>query len=213
MTIALNNVVPFPIENAVREGSDIWKTQTVFESGEHYLINAASGKGKSTFVQLLYGIRKDYSGEVLIDGKNIQSYSIQEMAELRQSKITILFQDLRLFPELTARDNIALNSTLSASVWNDRVEEMADRLKITHLLDKKVAFLSYGERQRTATVRALVQPFQWILLDEPFSHLDDDNTRASFELIKEVSQSQQAGIILTSLGKDSFVDFKHELFL
>ncbi len=211
MTITFQHVIPEPLKTSINPESDIWNVDQHFEPGKHYLIDAQSGKGKSTFVQCIYGIRRDYSGCILVDNKDICNFSTKQLALLRQSQLSILFQDLRLFLNLSARDNITLNSRLASNNYADRVDELAERLKVTHVLEKQAGLLSYGERQRIATIRALVQPYKWILLDEPFSHLDKENTLNSFELIREVSGEQGAGIILTTLGEDNFIHFENHL--
>lgn len=213
MNIKLDHVIPEPIRATLNQNSAIWNTQCEFESGEFYLVDAQSGKGKSTFVQTVYGIRKDYSGKVYFDNTPITDLYTFALAKFRQEKISILFQDLRLFLGLTAQENIEIKASLAKSPWYDKIDEMAERLQISHILNKQAELLSYGERQRVATLRALCQPFKWILLDEPFSHLDKENTLASFNLIQEVAKDQGAGIIITTLGEDEFITFNHHLEL
>lgn len=213
MNINLDHVIPDPIRAIINQNSAIWNTSCEFKSGEFYLVDAQSGKGKSTFIQTLYGIRKDYEGNVYFDNTPISDFNTSALANFRQEKLSILFQDLRLFLGLTARENIDIKASLAKSTWYDKVEEMAERLQVGHILNKQAELLSYGERQRIATLRALCQPFKWILLDEPFSHLDKENTLASFNLIQEVAKDQGAGIIITTLGEDEFINFNHHLEL
>jgi len=75
------------------------------------------------------------------------------------------------------------------------------------VLQQSARTLSYGERQRIAIIRALVQPFQWLLMDEPFSHLDEENTRRAAALIAETCKTQQAGFVLTDLDDDQHFDY------
>ncbi|MEL4382976.1 ATP-binding cassette domain-containing protein, partial [Shewanella algae] len=88
-----------------------------------------------------------------------------------------------LFPQLTIRENINLKIALCKQPVRANIDAMADRLAITHILDKPAHICSYGEQQRAAIIRALVQPFSYLLLDEPFSHLDQENTRKAIDLI------------------------------
>lgn len=185
--------------------SEIWQQQLTLEKGKKYAIQAQSGKGKSTFLHLLYGLRQDFVGNVIFEKTNIKTIDTNQWATIRQQKIAIIFQDLRLFLHLTAEENILAKAYLTSPKPNKQpIYEMAERLQIMHLLksNKKTQYFSYGERQRIAIIRALSQPFEWLLLDEPFSHLDADNVKRASELIAETCQIQGAGFLLTSLGYD-----------
>jgi ABC-type lipoprotein export system ATPase subunit len=81
------------------------------------------------------------------------------------------------------------------------------------LLEKKIKILSYGERQRIAIIRSLMQPFEWLLLDEPFGHLDEENIRKACELIKSECKKRDAGILMTSLGPDYFLYYDNQFSL
>lgn len=115
-----------------------------------------------------------------------------------------MHQELRLFAELTGRQNIAMNPE------NDRdealIEKLALRLEILPLLDKPCGLLSRGQQQRVALIRALVRPFDWLLLDEPFSHLDEINAKKALDCITEIANERGAGMIVTSLGNTDMFD-------
>jgi ABC-type phosphate/phosphonate transport system ATPase subunit len=93
-----------------------------------------------------------------------------------------------------------LKLALTNKVTLAQAEQWLARLGLEGFLDRKCQTLSYGQQQRVAIVRALCQPFEWLLLDEPFSHLDEQNANIALELIQEVCASQNAGLIVTSLG-------------
>ena len=205
MNIQLHHVVPEPIKASINPHSQVWNTELIFKKGVEYQINAKSGKGKSTLSQILYGIRKDYQGSVIIGDRPMEEISQEDLATLRQSLISILFQDLRLFLELTPLDNIMLNAELNKQSVNKSIEPWANELGVMHLLHKPMKFLSYGERQRFAILRSLIQPYKWIILDEPFSHLDQENTEKAYQLILQRSEQQNAGLIITTLGEDHFL--------
>lgn len=213
MEITISGVVPHPLQEHVKEDSDIWNKDVTFHQGDQYIVDAQSGRGKSTLIQSLYGIRKDYDGRIKYGDQDIRGMHSDQLAVYRQRHISILFQDLRLFPDLTAWDNIQANALLADNVPAEKIEEMARRLQVTHVLHKKTFYLSYGERQRIATIRALVQPFDWLLMDEPWSHLDKENTMASYKLIREVVKEQSAGMIMTTLGEDHFLSIPNHLYL
>ncbi len=208
MQIALDHITPKPLLDRLSgRGSDIWNQALTFQQGEIIRIKAPSGSGKTTLIHYLYQLRKDYTGSILWD--NQETFSSNELAKLRATQISIVFQDLRLFPQLTARENILLKRAISKNeaVSETQIIAMAEQLQVTHILDQPAGICSYGEQQRIAIIRALVQPFQWLLLDEPFSHLDEANTARAAKLIQEVCAQQQAGMLLTDLDDDSHFNY------
>ena len=162
-------------------------------------------------LHLLYGIRKDYSGILLINGKDSGSFSHQEWIKIRKSSVSLLFQDLRLFPHLTALENIRLIPQTNCDA--PAVEEMTDILGLSHLLNQSAHTLSHGQRQRVALVRALLKPFKLLLLDEPFSHLDQVNQDNACSLIRRVVQANGAGMILSTLGSVPEIPFDQKYSL
>lgn len=208
--LTLEQVVPLPLQGQIQQ-SDIWQCQQRLEKGRRYFIFAPSGSGKTTFQHLLYGMRKDYTGtariegqlsekEVSTQGKDLQQLRLDQWAYIRQCRLSVVFQDLRLFPALSAMENIVLKNQLTQFKTTDAIRAMAAQLGVEQLLDKKCGELSYGQRQRMAIVRALCQPFELLLLDEPFSHLDKENIRKACGLIAQECAAQGAGYALASLG-------------
>jgi putative ABC transport system ATP-binding protein len=205
MMIELNHVVPNPLPKEVIQSSDVWDTKLCFKPNSASLVSAQSGMGKSTLLHLLYGVRKDFSGILSIDGKDSSSLSRKDWIKIRKTFISLLFQDLRLFSHLTALENINLIPV--ANPQAPAVEEMADQLGITDLLHQSVATLSHGQRQRVALVRALRKPFQFLLLDEPFSHLDEVNQKKACSLITQLVQINGASLIISTLGSVPEIPF------
>jgi putative ABC transport system ATP-binding protein len=198
--IQFKNILPKPLESRI-EPSDIWQKELVLEQGKVYQIISASGKGKSTFCHILYGMRKDYKGELILEGK---SSNVLDWTFWRAQKMSVIFQDLRLFNHLSAWENILVKVALGTHFSETEIKAMMEKLGISHLAKQKVETLSYGERQRVAIVRALVQPFQVLIADEPFSHLDAENTKIAAKLIHGVCQKNKATLLITSLGSDTF---------
>ena len=200
------NVIPEPLADGAG-GGRIWRQNRVFFKGKNYVIPAASGRGKTTLVNIIGGLRADYRGDAFFDKTNLRGIAADEFATIRANQISIMHQELRLFAELTGRQNIAMNPE------NDRdealIEKLALRLEILPLLDKPCGLLSRGQQQRVALIRALVRPFDWLLLDEPFSHLDEINAKKALDCITEIANERGAGMIATSLGNtDMFNDFE-----
>ncbi|HXH19351.1 MAG TPA: ATP-binding cassette domain-containing protein [Chitinophagales bacterium] len=210
MVFRLENLLPKPFEEIDVSASHVWNKSIGLSSGRYICLQAASGKGKSTLLHILYGRRKDYSGSAMLDGADIRSFSEGKWAALRQKKLSIVFQELMLFSELTGLENILLKSRLTNYYNQDRIFEMAKRLNVQHLFRKKCGILSFGEKQRIAILRALVQPFEWLLLDEPFSHLDSENSQRAAELILEECKGRHAGILVTALEHDNLFPY-HEI--
>ena len=124
-----------------------------------------------------HGLRQDYTGTAKVDG-TCASFSPQEWERVRRERISLQFQDLRLFPNLSARENLLLLPQSNPAAPS--LEEMAERLEMTPFLNQSLSTLSQGQRQRMALVRTLRKPFRFLMLDEPFSHLDETNQMALF---------------------------------
>lgn len=204
MQLELQNIIPIPLKDKLlQRDSDLWNKSLQFESGDFIKIKAPSGTGKTTFVHIIYKLRKDFQGEVFWNNKNLSLIKADELAELRQQNISIIFQDLRLFPNITARENIELKRVLQQPFYESKViDEMAEQLGIASILHQKASMCSYGEQQRVAIIRSLMQPFKWLLMDEPFSHLDKNNIDKATDLIKAECKKRNAGFILTDLEDD-----------
>ena len=113
-TIKLQSVLPRIFADRKSDiSSDIWLRDLTFERGCSYLIEADSGKGKSSLCSYLYGQRNDYEGAILFDDSDICGLSLDEWSAIRQRSISILFQDLKLFGELTALENVEIKSQIT----------------------------------------------------------------------------------------------------
>lgn len=169
--------------------------------GERYLIRAASGTGKSSLCSFLYGYRHDYQGTICLDERDLRSFTGQEWQTLRRAHLSMLFQELRLFPELTALENITLKNRLTGFKQPQEIEALLEALGMADKQHRRVGQLSFGQQQRVAFVRALCQPFDFMLLDEPVSHLDDENAAVMATLLTAEADRQGAGLLVTSIGK------------
>ena len=179
MEISLNNIIPDFLEKEKTDNSAIWKQQIIFKGGKKTEIIAPSGSGKTSLIHFLYGIRKDFSGTLLFNNENIKNITPTGLADIRAMQLSTIFQDLRLFKDFNVLQNLEIKRTLAPYHSTSLINEMADKLGITNKLLQKAGTCSYGEQQRIAIIRALQQPFNFIILDEPFSHLDEDNSKKS----------------------------------
>jgi ABC-type lipoprotein export system ATPase subunit len=206
--ITLKQVKPFPLIDAgINANSNVFNTEGVFQKGKKYLVTAPSGKGKSTFLHLIYGLRNDYEGDIFIKEKNIKQHTPDAWADLRQKQFAIVFQDLRLFLNMTGLENIKIKQDLTGTPSVSEVEKWVDRLGLAKVIHQKCETMSYGQRQRVAIIRALCQPFDFLFLDEPFSHLDTENIKIASDLILERCKMYDAGLIMVSLGDTYFFDY------
>ena len=198
--IELQNTLPCVFEGREVQ-SDIWLQDVTFQKGETILVEASSGTGKSSLCSYIIGYRKDYLGKILFDGRDIRQYGVSDWTAIRKHTLSLLFQELRLFPELTAMENIDIKNGLTNHKTRKEILAWFERLGIADKLDAKIGRMSFGQQQRVAMIRALVQPFDFLMVDEPISHLDDENSAIMAEIMMEEVQRQGAGVIVTSIGK------------
>ena len=180
--------------------SDVWLQDITLERGKRYLVSAESGTGKSSMCSYIYGYRQDYSGTITFDGKDILGLTIAQWCDVRQRHIAYLAQDMRLFGELTAMENVELKNRITGFKSRDEILRLFETMGIPDKVDSLASKLSIGQQQRVAIIRTLCQPCDFILLDEPVSHLDDENNRIVADLITSEASRQGAGVIATSVG-------------
>lgn len=200
-------------EKVALRTSGIWKSDCVFKKADRIFIKAPSGTGKTTLIHLLYGLREDYEGMVKWDTLEMKKGKSEEIARLRTNHISIIFQDMRLFPELTAWENLDIKRRLTNTVTEQQVNEWMEALGVADKSASLARTLSYGEQQRIAIIRALLQPFKWLLMDEPFSHLDSANIAKAAKLVATVVQQHNAGMILADLDDNSFFPYTQTIVL
>ncbi|MDB5191782.1 MAG: ATP-binding cassette protein [Segetibacter sp.] len=211
MNIQLQKVIPVPLKDKFSSrSSHIWNQQVLFTDGEWIKIKAPSGTGKTTLINIMYKVRYDYEGTVQWNSKDLREIKGDELAMLRQQKVSVIFQDLRLFANLTARENIELKRVMQQPFYEkDAIESMAATLGVTHVLDQRAGTCSYGEQQRIAIIRSLMQPFKWLIMDEPFSHLDKENIKRAATLIAAECKQRNAGFVLTDLDEDDHFEYSN----
>jgi ABC-type lipoprotein export system ATPase subunit len=205
MQINLQEVLPDYIEKEDITSSQIWGKKISIEKGEHLHIVAPSGSGKTSLMHFIYGLRKDYAGAIFYDDTDIKKLSPESFSSFRQKKISIIFQDLRLFPNQSVRENLEIKRLLNPYHLPGAIDEMAKRLGIFSKLGRMAKTCSHGEQQRIAIIRSLMQPFDFLLLDEPYSHLDDANRQKAMELIYDECKKREAAMVFADLKMLDFL--------
>ena len=204
--IQLNNTLPRVFAGQDGIHSDVWQQNITLERGKRYLISAESGTGKSSMCSYIYGYRQDYSGVIAFDGQDIRTLTIAQWCDIRQRHISYLPQDMRLFGELTAMENVELKNGLTGFKSREEIRRLFEALGIADKEDSLASKLSIGQQQRVAIIRTLCQPCDFIMLDEPVSHLDNENNRIVADIITQEAVRQGAGIIATSVGNHLQMD-------
>lgn len=211
--ITLQNALPQVFAGKDYIDSDVWHNQVELERGHFYLIEAASGTGKSSLCSYLYGYRDDYQGIITFDGMNIRNLAVKDWVDYRKSHLSMLFQELRLFPELTAMENVLIKNTLTGFKKKSEIKDLFFELGIGDKMNTLVGKMSFGQQQRVALIRALCQPFDFLFLDEPVSHLDEVNAKNMARIVTQEAMCQGAGVVVTSIGKHLELDYTKKLML
>ena len=200
-TIILKHTLPQVFAQRSDIISDVWLKDIIFEKGKTYLLEANSGTGKSSLCSFVYGYRKVFQGRIFFDEQNILQLTVKQWVDQRKKHLSLLWQDLRIFPELSAFENVQLKNKLTGFQKKKTIEEWFDRLGIDDKKNALVGQMSFGQQQRVALIRALCQPFDFLFADEPVSHLDDSNSQIMADILQEEVEKQGAGLIVTSIGK------------
>jgi ABC-type lipoprotein export system ATPase subunit len=205
--ITLKNVLPNVFAQLNDINSEVWQQDVQFVKGTKYLVEANSGTGKSSLCSFIYGYRNDYSGNIYFDEKDIRTFSIKDWVGVRNTGLSLLWQELRLFPELTAMENVEIKNRLTGFQEKQRIVEWFEMLGVSEKMNTPVGKMSYGQQQRIAMMRTLCQPFDFVFVDEPISHLDDVNSGIMGQILTDEAERQGAGLIVTSIGKRMPIEY------
>lgn len=162
--------------------------------GEYVFIVGASGAGKSTLMNIVGLLEPFDSGDYIYDGKKISSE--KERSVIRKNEIGFIFQSFHLLPTMTTRENILLPCMYSTKVPLD-LDQIAERLAISHLFHQYPDQLSGGERQRVAIARCLITDPRLLLADEPTGNLDPENRDRVLEILREEHRKGKSVILIT----------------
>ncbi|OGY24927.1 MAG: ABC transporter ATP-binding protein [Candidatus Woykebacteria bacterium RBG_13_40_7b] len=166
--------------------------------GDFLAIIGPSGSGKSTLLQLLGCLDKQTSGEFKIDDKEVGKLNDRKLADLRQKKIGFIFQNFNLIPTLTARQNV--EAAIGKRSRDDKAKtlEALKRVGLEERANHLPTLLSGGEQQRVAIARALINGPEIILADEPTGNLDSQTGKMIFDLLHELSKSENTTVIVVT---------------
>jgi putative ABC transport system ATP-binding protein len=198
-TLKLEKITPDFFSAVEQRSSDIWGVDISFKKGCFYAISAASGKGKSTLLNYLFGVRLVPNGRAYIGDLCLNDCSDDQRCQLRKNHLSMVFQDLQLFGELTMKENLELKRSLTPERTWEEIEKWCEILGVASFMDRKCMQMSLGQQQRVALVRALISDCSWLFLDEPCSHLDAHNAQVVLDLVQSEAHRRQAGVLWTTL--------------
>ncbi|WP_299232859.1 ATP-binding cassette domain-containing protein [uncultured Bacteroides sp.] len=211
--IELDNVLPDVFAGRENLVSGVWRKKLELEKGKSYLIEAASGTGKSSLCSFIYGYRKDYEGTIRFDDTDVRSLSGDRWTDVRQRNLGMMFQELRLFPELTAGENVILKNNLTHFRDEEQIRSWFSMLGIDDKWAEPVGRMSFGQQQRVAFVRMLCQPSDFLFMDEPVSHLDDANGSVMAKILDSEIRERGVGVVVTSIGRRLDMNYDAEIKL
>ena len=217
-SIKIDNVLPYPLRSLDTSLSQVWNRAVTVSRGEFCSVAAASGRGKSSLCSFIYGIRDDYDGCICFvderdEDTDIRRLDAESLCRMRRANLAFLPQQLRLFASLTALENVKVKNDLTHALSDKEIAGMFAAFGLEDKTSTPCSLLSVGEQQRVAIIRTLCQPFDFLLLDEPVSHLDTDNNHIAAEMILGRARSLGAGIISTSVGNPLLIPYSLTLSL
>lgn len=166
------------------------------DEGELVVILGPSGSGKSTLLNLLGGLDKASSGEILIDGKDITKYSDKQLTSYRANDIGFIFQFYNLIPNLTACENIEIINDITDANVNGG--DVLNRVELSGHINKFPSELSGGEQQRVSIARAIAKKPKMLLCDEPTGALDSNTGKLIMELLVGLCKNENTTVIMVT---------------
>ena len=172
-----------------------------FEQGEFTAVVGPSGSGKTTFLNLLGGLDRPTSGEVIIDNTNIWDLSSRKIIDFRLKNIGFVFQAYNLIPVLTAKENVEFIMELQGVSKNQRfarTKALLEAVGLGERMDSRPSKLSGGQQQRVAVARALASKPKFILADEPTANLDSKSTETLLDIMEELNKTENITFIFST---------------
>jgi lipoprotein-releasing system ATP-binding protein len=202
-------------DSIILQCNNIWKVYTQgdlnvevlkgvdlsINAGERVAIMGASGSGKSTLLHLLGGLEKPTSGEVVLDGANLNKISARRLSQLRNRSLGFIYQFHHLLGEFTMLENVAMPLLIGKQPIKQaqkQATELLTRVGLGHRIQHKPGELSGGERQRAAVARALINKPKCVLADEPTGNLDSKTAEQIYQLMLELNQELQVSFLVVT---------------
>lgn len=167
------------------------------KEGEWLAIMGPSGSGKSTMMNIIGGMDKPTSGQVILDGQDISQVSQAELTAIRRDKIGLIFQQFHLINYLTALENVMVAQYYHSLPDEKEALEALKRVGLEHRADHLPSQLSGGEQQRVCIARALINCPSLILADEPTGNLDEENEMKVLEIFKQLHAEGRTLVVVT----------------
>jgi len=168
------------------------------KKGEKIFLCGPSGAGKTTLMYTLAGLERPEQGAVFIDGTELYKLSKKQQAKLRNARMSYIFQNYYLMPELTALENVMIPAMIGGKGDEAKAKVVLDRVGLSHRYDHLPAELSGGEQQRVAIARALVNKPEIIFADEPTGNLDSKNGEQVMKLLLELTTEDDATLVVVT---------------
>lgn len=171
------------------------------DKGEFVAIMGESGSGKTTLLQLIATFDQLTEGTIQIDGQSLASLKSKDIASFRREQLGFVFQDFNLLDSMTNKDNILMPLVLAnkpVKVMQQRIDNLAQRLNISDILNQFPNQISGGQKQRVAIARALITQPQILLADEPTGALDSKSSKHLMQLFQQINQQQLQTILMVT---------------
>jgi len=166
--------------------------------GEFVAIMGKSGSGKSTLISILAGLDLPDEGSVNLNGYELTQLNEDQLAQKRQSDISFVFQSFHLIPTLTVAENIGFPLKIAKSFNQETVNQLLEKVQLTHRSESFPHQLSGGEKQRTAIARALITQPKILFADEPTGNLDEANATSVMQLLIDLQKQFQTALVIVT---------------
>jgi putative ABC transport system ATP-binding protein len=186
------------------------------DEGEFVAIQGTSGSGKSTLLNLLGGLDRPTSGDVVVDSQPLGPFTKKQMARYRRFSVGMIFQNFNLIPTMTAAENVRLALAFGGMRGNERrhrASELLDRVGLSGRAEHRPAEMSGGEQQRVAIARALANRPRVLLADEPTGNLDSTRARELLALLREMVDKDRLTVLLVTHDHELASSYAHRIIM